>query len=157
VISFLKDKDDCSPCATRRPDVKPKKAIGLFTGIVLALLPKCPFCFMAFSGTVMLCGPGSITQTPRTFSSLPALYLTVFFCLIILLSIFFNYRGSRTRQALGIAALGMALLIWSILAGGGEILYYSGVLTIFSGVWLNGSLLSVAANVKKEFLKHKKI
>jgi len=121
----------------------------------LTLLPKCPFCFVAFTSTAMLCGPGSAAHSSRTFSSLPALCFTVFFCLVILLSIFFNYRDARTRYALGIAVLGVALLIASVAAGGGELWYYSGVMILFSGVWLNGSLLSVAGKVKKEFLKHK--
>jgi hypothetical protein len=155
VISFLKDNDDCGPCANRRPGVKPKKAIGLFTGIVLALLPKCPLCFVAFTGTAILCGPGTAAHPSGTFFSLPTLYIAVFFCLIILVSIFFNYRDARTMYALGIAMLGMALLTCSIAAGGGELLYYSGVLIIFSGVWLNGSLLSLTVKVKKEFLNHK--
>src|SRR5689334_14135261 len=122
----------CVPCKNRSKKILPQKQTGFVAGILLALLPKCPFCYMAFSGTLMLCGNGGGMFT-RTFSSLPTQIFSIIFCLLILLFIILNFRGKRTLCAIALAAAGSAMVICSTTIAGGLMLYYPGVVIIFFG------------------------
>jgi uncharacterized membrane protein len=125
-----------------------KNKFNFFTGLMLVLLPKCPFCVMAFSSTFVLCGKaGTFTATHTHFSSTTFL-LSAFFCAITIVSVLFNYRDSRTKYALLLALAGSSCILFSVAKGGGLALYYFGVLFIFFGVWLNGSLLFFVGKIR---------
>ncbi len=155
MVSYFRNKDDCGPCKRERMALKPKEPLSVFAMLLLVLLPKCPFCFLAYSSTAMLCGRSSILTVSytRIFSSSSTVYFTAFCCGLILLSIFLKYRDARTKYALGLAGLGSALLLLSVTAGGGLLLYYSGLLMVFAGIWLNGSLLFVIGRVRDQLFK----
>src|SRR6478736_4765466 len=108
----------CVPCKNKSRKIVSAGQPGLFGGILLALLPKCPFCYMAFSGTLMLCGNGGGMFT-RTFSSLPTQIFSVTFCLLILLFIVLNFRDRRTLYAIALAVVGSAMIIYSTTISGG--------------------------------------
>jgi hypothetical protein len=131
---------DCNSCDTPSPEV-PQRGYGLMTGLLLALLPKCPFCIMAFTGTALLCGEGSVIEISNTHNSLLTIVITGVLCLLTFIGIALNKRGSRTLYALALAASGIALIMFSVIRSGGQPLYYSGISLVFFGVWLNGSFL----------------
>lgn len=137
----------CVPCKNKSRKIISKTQTGLLGGIFLALLPKCPFCYMAFSGTLMLCGNGEGMFT-RTFSSLPTQIFSITFCLLILLLIILNYRDKRTLYSIALAVLGSIMTIYATTTAGGLLLYYCGVAIIFFGVWLNASLLHFIERIK---------
>jgi hypothetical protein len=140
-------KNTCQTCG--KNNRVSKRNFGLLGGLLLALLPKCPFCIMAYSGTIMLCGKDSVSASDYTSTSATTIALTSFFCLLTLLSIYFNKRGTRTGYALLISIFGTGLVISSTLFYGGWSLYYTGVSVIFAGVWLNGSLLYFISKAKQ--------
>jgi hypothetical protein len=146
MISVSEIKDDCKPCKKEKKVSERKKQAGILSTFLLIVLPKCPFCVMAYSGTLILCGKTGIVPEV-TPSSSTTIFVTLFFCLLVLLSIFFNYRDARTRWALLLAAAGSAMIMYSVAAGGGLPLYYSGVTLVFIGVWLNASLLYVISKI----------
>jgi hypothetical protein len=143
------EKNNCNAC--RKKNRVSKKSYSLLGGLLLALLPKCPFCIMAYSGTLMLCGKDTVSELHYTSTSAATVFLTSFFCLLTLLSIYFNKRGSRTRYALFISIIGASFVISSTLFYGGWSLYYTGVAVIFTGVWLNGSLFYFINKAKQIF------
>lgn len=143
------EKNTCHTCG--KNNRVSKRNFGLLGGLLLALLPKCPFCIMAYSGTLMLCAKDSTSISEHIYTSTTTILLTSFFCLVTLLSIFFNKRGIRTRYALLISLFGTCLVIISTLFYGGWGLYYTGVAVIFAGVWLNGSLLYFINRAKHIF------
>src|SRR5262245_50237107 len=140
MMTFTTSRNSCKPCKKKENVSAGKKIIGLIPGIFLALLPKCPYCFVAFSGSIMLCGNGGGLYS-RTFSSPAMLIITALTCLITLFSVILNFRDRRTKYAIVLVALGSALTIFSVTMGGGLTLYYLGVVMIFAGAWLNASLL----------------
>jgi len=144
------NKKNRMPCKKKNMEIVSRNQTGLLGGILLALLPKCPFCYMAFSGTLMLCGNGSGMFT-RTFSSLPTQIFSVAFCQLILLFIVLNFRDKRTLYAIALAVVGSAMVIYSTTIAGGIMLYYCGVVMIFLGVWLNASLLYFINRIRKHF------
>ena len=131
---------NCNSCDTPSPKDS-KQGYGLMTGLLLALLPKCPFCVMAFTGTALLCGEGSVVEISRTHNSLLTIVITGVLCLMTCIGIALNRRGNRTLYALAIAAIGIALIMYSVIRSGGQPLYYGGISLVFFAVWLNGSLL----------------
>ena len=146
MITVSKVEDYCKPCKKKIIVSKGKKPVGLLTTIFLVLLPKCPFCLMAFSSTVILCGKaGGVSDLTHT--SATTIFVTSFFCFLILLSIVFNYRDARTNYALLLVASGCLLVMYSVCIGGGLPLYYSGVFLLFFGVWLNASLLYIIRKI----------
>ena len=138
----------CVSCAAEKPKAKVSKKAGLFTGLLLVLLPKCPLCIIAYSSTIMLCGKETSIISTQTQSSLLSTGITLFFCLIILVSFFFNYRDDRTKYALALAFTGSLLLVASTIWAIGPFMYYTGTAIIFAGVWLNGSMFYVLNKLK---------
>lgn len=129
----------CNSCDSPSPG--PRKSFGIMTGLLLALLPKCPFCVMAFTGTALLCGEGSVMEVSRTHNSLLTITVTGVLCVLTLAGIALNRRGKRTWYAISIACLGIAMIMFSVIRSGGQPVYYSGISLVFFAVWLNGSLL----------------
>jgi CDP-diglyceride synthetase len=147
MITVSKIENDCKPCKKRKIKPEGKKQFGLLTTILLVLLPKCPFCLMAFSSTIMLCSEAGVVVKSAHSTSAATILITSFFCLLVLLSIILNYRDARTKYALLFAAAGCFLIMYSVRVGGGLPLYYSGVILVFIGVWLNASLLYIIGKI----------
>jgi len=143
VVSF----NECRQC---RKAKKPVDKYAWLTGMLMVILPKCPFCVFAYSSTIMLCSKDSITSKTNLHHSGSTILFTIILCLFTLAGIALNWRGRRTSYAIGIALAGCLIAVCSVLYGGGEPLYYSGVLLIFTGVWLNGSLLYVINRIKNK-------
>jgi len=150
MINFSKAKVDCEPCQKGKLVSGRKKPSGLLTTILLILLPKCPFCVMAYSSTFILCGKaGVISEQTHSFASPATIFITSILCLIVLLGIALNYRDTRTRYALILAVAGCLLIMYSVCVDGEESVYFSGVFLIFIGVWLNASLLYILNKLRR--------
>ena len=146
MITVSKVEDACKPCNKKKIVSTGKKPLGLLPAIFLVLLPKCPFCLMAFSSTVILCGKaGGVSDLTHT--SATTIFVTSFFCFLVLISILLNYRDARTKYALLLVATGCLLVMYSVCISGGLPLYYSGVILLFFGAWLNASLLYVIRKI----------
>jgi hypothetical protein len=130
-----------------------KKKFSFFAGLILALLPKCPFCFMAFSSTFVLCDQAGTFTDTHTHSSSTTFLLSSLFCGITFAGILFNYHDNRTKYALMLALAGSACIVFSVAMGGGLALYYCGVSFILFGVWLNGRFLFFVRKIRKYFFK----
>jgi len=143
----------CASCIAEKPKVRISKKASLFTGFLLVILPKCPLCVIAYSSTIMLCGKEESIISSQIHSSLLATGITIFLCVVILASLFLNYRDNRTKYALTLAFAGTVMLVASTIWEIGPVLYYAGTAIIFMGVWLNGSMLFMLNKVKAMILK----
>ncbi len=114
--------------------------MGLLTGLLLIILPKCPFCIMAFTGTALLCGEGTIIESSVTHNSTLTIIITSMLCITTLAGIILNRRGMRTVYAAILAVIGMMMIMYSVVWDGGQTLYYAGILLVFTAVWMNGSM-----------------
>jgi len=90
---------------------------------------------------MLLCGEGATITSERLYQSTPTIVLSAIFCAAAIAGILFVRRDIRTLYALLIAITGSAMVMASVLKGGGMGLYYTGTILIFFGVWLNSSLL----------------
>ncbi len=113
-------------------------------GILIALIPKCPFCILAYSSAISLCCSAKVVYTPEWTS-----WLSVILAFITLSGIILNYRGKRTWFAALLVVLGSLLIIQAELFTGELGEYYYGAAALLLGVWINGSFLYF---FKKAFL-----
>jgi MFS family permease len=113
--------------------------VPLISNLLLILMPKCSFCLLAYTSSVMLCTRNETLVATSTHSSPLTIALTTSFCLFILVGILLNRRGRRTWYALALALSGIACMLISVVLGGGEWLYYTGSVLVFLGIWVNGS------------------
>jgi len=111
------------------------KSLSWLPALFIAIIPKCPFCIMAYSGALTLCTGTTMYPNANTSTS----YLSLGLAVVVVLSIYFNYKGEKTKYALSFTIIGLCLLIGSQLYWISEYLYYTGVGFIFFGIWYNGS------------------
>ncbi len=112
-----------------------KKSFSWLPAIFIAIIPKCPFCIMAYSGALTLCTGTKIYPHADTTTS----YISIGLAAFVLFSILYNYKGSKTKYALLFTCIGTLLLLTSQFYWISEPLYYAGVSFLFFGIWYNGS------------------
>ena len=113
------------------------KSIGVWSGLLIAILPKCPFCVMAYSSAVTLCSGATMYDHTPTWISWISIGLAAFTLIITL----WNYKGTRTLLAGLLILFGSSFILNSELRTGDVNAYYWGTFFLLSGVWLNGSFL----------------
>ena len=134
---------NCRSCHEPVRQGGPEAHASLFGNILLVLMPKCSFCVLAYTSTMLLCTKDETLVASSRHASPITIAITALLCLYILGGVLLNRRGRRTRLAMAVVLSGMALMMTSVVRGGGEALYYSGNLLVFAGIWMNGSFLYV--------------
>ena len=124
---------------------KKKQPMSIILGIVIAVLPKCPFCAFGYSCTIAMCSGLKITQyTPNAYAIIPVLI-----ALIVTLSFFANYKGKKTQISIAIGTIGTILISTSQFITGSPTQYFTATAIIFFAVFYNGSFSHFARQFKK--------
>lgn len=135
--------DEKCPCRKKNESRK-RQPVPVLLSILIAVLPKCPFCVFGYSGVMVLCsGTRIYNQNPVSYW-----YLPVLVAVAVALSLWWNYRGRRTWWALALAVGGGALVTQATRLGASEPLYYTGAGMIFIGVFVNGSFMPFRRKTK---------
>lgn len=123
-------------CASKQQHSYSKKStFPILSGLLVAIIPKCPFCIMAYSSTFAMCGGSRMTGHVPPWTS----YLLVGLAFLTLILILINYKGYRTLAAAGLVIAGSGLVLAEEFFTG-EIAHYNlGALLLLLGVWVNGS------------------
>lgn len=108
---------------------------SVLPGILIALLPKCHFCLLAYSSAITLCSGTKIYNHSPGWTS----YISIGLALITLFLILVNYKGIRTLLAATLVISGCLLISYSELKTGEIVFYYWGTFCLLFGVWVNGS------------------
>jgi len=135
-------------------DRKIKKNSSVFpilTGILIAVLPKCPFCIAAYSSAIVLCSGHKIYNQSPDWTN----FISIGLALLTLLMIVLNFRGKRTWLAAGLVIIGSCLIIRTELYTGALEEYYFGAVMLLAGIWVNSSFMYFYKNWIKALSKYR--
>ena len=122
-------------CAVKKTKKEKKSISPLFTGILIAVLPKCPYCILAYSSAITMCSGTKLYPQYPGWNSYIMLGLAVLTFLLILL----NYRGKRTIAAAALVGTGSLLMLACQFYTFNINHYYIGTFLVLFGVWVNAS------------------
>lgn len=125
----------------------PSSSLSLFSGILIALLPKCPFCILAYSSAITLCSGKTLYPEGTNYM----LYVVLGLMLFILALIAYNFKGRRTYYAIGLILTASLFLASYYFFEGNFTWYYTGVVLLLTGVWMNGSLYHFVGKLFQKF------
>jgi hypothetical protein len=130
------------------PSKKVNKAssVSVLSTFLLIILPKCPFCIMAYSSAITICGGPDMYLMSNNWVSFVPLALALFINVMLLL----NWRGRRTFNALLVSLVGFSLILMThqlILSSG---FYNLGAMLLFMSIWLNGSFIYLLNKVRSK-------
>ena len=112
---------------------------------LIVILPKCPFCIMAYSSAITMCGAGKAFYTAENNW---ASYIPILLSLVIIYIILSNKRGRRTFISASIAIAGAILIILTQQTFLTFQFYNAGAIMLFFAIWLNGSMYSFISLIK---------
>jgi hypothetical protein len=142
------DTNLCACPSERKVKVKTAPTT-LFSALLIAILPKCPFCMLAYSSAITVCSTKAMVHTTGWSS-----YISITLAVITLLIVLYNYKGRRTIVAASFILIGTMIIAYSELYSGQVSHYYIGGVILFIGAWANGSLLFFV-KLLKSFSKKK--
>jgi hypothetical protein len=130
------------------PSKKVNKAssVSVLSTFLLIILPKCPFCIMAYSSAITICGGPDMYLMSNNWVSFVPLALALFINVMLLL----NWRGRRTFNALLVSLVGFSLILMThqlILSSG---FYNLGAMLLFMSIWLNGSFIYLLSRIRSK-------
>ena len=124
-------------CPSKNKKRDQKSALPVLGGLLIALLPKCPFCLLAYSSAMTLCNGSKIyLHTPGWTS-----WISIGLAILTLMMVLLNYRGKRTIVAASLILFGSLFILRSELYTGDILGYYFGAAMLMLGVWVNASFL----------------
>ena len=109
---------------------------SLVPGLLIAIIPKCPFCILSYTSAITVCSSKNLSAFSPHWTS----WISISFSLITFIITIYNYKGLRTQIACFFILMGGALIVYSELFTGLLQSYYWGSAILLLGVWLNGSL-----------------
>ncbi|MEL6536661.1 MAG: hypothetical protein AAFQ98_14680 [Bacteroidota bacterium] len=136
--------NSCNSCAP----AKKRQANGgtsLVSLLLVVILPKCPFCIMAYTSAITMCGgPAMYWQSNNWVSYIPLVLSVVILAMILL-----NWRGIRTWFALAMAMAGAFLILSTHQLWLSPTYYSWGSGLLFVAIWANGSFMSFMNILRK--------
>ncbi len=136
----------CSSACKGQSQKAKNKPTSLLSLLLIIVLPNCPFCIMAYSSAITMCGGPDMYMAENNWAS----YLPITLSMVIIAIIWINKRGKRTTYALLSAMVGAMLIVLVhqlILA---EAFYYLGTTLLFVGILINSSFVAVYHALKRK-------
>lgn len=127
------------------------KHTSLFSLLLIIILPNCPFCIMAYTSAITMCGGPDIYLAENNWASVVPIILSV----LIIGMIALNSRGQRTYVAMLLAILGSLLILGVHQLYLEESFYYIGTFLLFFGIWVNSSFIYIFFTIKSYLLSSK--
>ena len=124
----LKQKDCChlvTEKTFRKSITTFGKRYSSVLGIIILLLPKCPFCVVAWSSAITICSSTSLITNTSHHTGWGA-YLALSMAMIIISCILFTYKSNPNSIALLAAICGLALVSVGIFTDNAMFYYYWG-------------------------------
>ncbi len=133
---------NCSKCnkiiKTRQLD-----GASLVSTLLIAIIPKCSFCVMAYSSAIAMCGGGQMFMESNNWVS----YVPLLLAILILMIIAFNPKGRRTTVALVTGLIGTVIIFGVLQTFAKPELYNLGNALLGLSIWINGSLKNITSKI----------
>ena len=124
------------PCSSPKRQSLYKESASIINLLLIALLPKCPFCILSFGSAIAMCGTANVQTGWADW----AWELTLLWALTTNGLIIFNHKGRRTLYALGLTIPGSVIILASHISSGVDpLVFFAGSALLFGGIWVNGS------------------
>ena len=104
---------------------------AIISSIFLAILPKCPICYVTLSSSITICGLAQ-SESLAMSKGLVSILLVV-----VLISLLFSFRGVKTALALSLVIFGGAVILWGELQVSTLTSYYLGSSLVVIGSLVN--------------------
>ena len=140
-----------SPCACKKKkrwNVQ-SSFISIFGAFFIAILPKCPFCIMAYSSAITMCSGKKLYHSDPTWAT----YISIGLALFTLVIVLYNYKGTKTIIAAILVIIGSAFILNSEFYSGEMMHYNLGAGILILGVWLNANLMYFIKRFRNKGLK----
>ena len=134
-------------CKKQQSPVARQRQFPFVISLLIALLPKCPFCIFGYTSVMAMCS-GNAVQSHTAGNA--AAYLPIILSSFVIVSLFLNFKGQKTVIALGLAVIGTGLTHWSALWSGNLVAYFGGATLIFLSVFMNGSFTFFWQKIKQK-------
>lgn len=118
----------------RQKKQRQRQRMSFLLTLLVAILPKCPFCAFGYSSVVVMCSGAKI----HNYQANAIGFISIFLAFAVLISLYWNFRGKKTWLAVGIAILGIIPLVYAQLISGNPLQYFLGTGLILLAVLLNG-------------------
>ena len=122
-------------CVVKKIKKEKKSIPPLFTGIIIAIIPKCPYCILAYSSAITMCSGAKLYPQSPGWTS----YILLGLATLTLILILRNYRGKRTIAAVALVSIGSLLMLACQFYTFNINHYYIGTFLVLFGVWVNAS------------------
>lgn len=126
----------CKKCDFSRKDSAFQNSSFLSSALVI-LIPKCPFCIMAYSSAISVCGGQSMYMESNNWVS----FIPIILAVAVFVFIALNSRGRRTFVAKSVALVSILLILLSHQLIIESVYYDLGSIGLLISIWINGSLL----------------
>ncbi len=107
------------------------------SALLVIIIPKCPFCVMAYSSAITICGGSDMYFSENNWVS----FIPVVMAALIVLFIMLNHRGNRTYYAMTVAFAGFVMVALTHQLVIDPAFYNVGATILFGAIWMNGSFL----------------
>ena len=121
-------------------------------GFIILILPKCPFCLVAYSSTITLCSATTLLAHNTHHTDIGA-YIAIGMGVIISACILFTYKNnSCNRLALSAAIAGLLLICLGIFREESIPTYYTGAaLLVFATFIYSGFFSALFEKLRTDF------
>ncbi len=132
---MIRANNSSNHCSSKKNTICKKESLPFLAVVFIALIPKCPFCILAYSSAITLCSGTKVYMHSPAWTS----WISIALAAMTLLMILLNYRGQRTIIAASLVIIGSAMIMISELYTGEISIYYCGASILLFGVWFNAS------------------
>ena len=141
----------CSSICNEHKETGKYKHTSFLSLLLIIILPNCPFCIMAYTSAITMCGGPDMYLAENNWAS----FIPIILSILIISMIAINRRGRRTYIAILLTILGSLFIIGVHQLYLGESFYYIGTFLLFFGIWVNSSFLYTFFTIKSLFLSSK--
>jgi len=139
-------RTDCKKCYSFRR-LSAYRGTSYISTLLIILIPKCPFCIMAYTSAITMCGAQDLYLNSNNWVS----YIPLLLSGVIITMIMLNNRGVRTIFSGVIAFVGFLMILFTHQLFLPANFYNWGTILLVVAIWTNSNFMAFVAGLKNMF------